>query len=254
MTPPDRRPFFSIVVCSWNSAAFIRDCVQSVLDQTFASYEIVFVDGGSTDGTLEYIASVPAAKTVLNDVRGGIANAMNAGIRAAHGQVIAHLHSDDYYYGPRTLERVHGVFAEHPAAAWVYGWFKNDVDGIVKDPPYSARSYSRAALLRRNIVPHCATFVRSEVFASLGGFDPAYRLAMDYDMWLRISARHAPVQIEDCLGVFRRHSASATTVNRLKSFNEDFRARFVHGPAWHWPEFGVRYLVRRFRDLRSPIA
>lgn len=245
------RPFFSIVVCCWNSIAYIRQCVQSVLKQKFTSYEIVFVDGGSEDGTLEYIWSVPAANTVLSDVRGGIAIAMNAGIGSARGEVIAHLHADDYYLNPLVLERVHAVFSSNPGLAWMYGRFKNDIDGEILDPPYSFRPYARHTLLRRNIIPHCATFVKAKVFSDLGRFNTSYRLAMDYDMWLRIAVKYDPVQIDDYLGVFRRHAGSSSTAYRLQSFNEDFLARFRHGPMWLWPEFAARYLYRRRKDLKA---
>ncbi len=251
MTSRGSPPFFSIVVCCWNSIAYIRQCVQSVLKQEFTSYEIVFVDGGSNDGTLEFVQSVPAAKSVLSDVRGGIALAMNTGIGAARGEVIAHLHADDYYLNPLVLERVHAVFSSNPGLAWMYGRFKNDIDGEIQDPPYAFRPYTRQMLLRRNIIPHCATFVKAQVFADLGRFDPGYRLAMDYDMWLRIAVKHDPVQIDDYLGVFRRHAGSSTTAYRLQSFNEDFLVRFRHGPMWLWPEFAARYVYRRRKDLKS---
>jgi glycosyltransferase involved in cell wall biosynthesis len=248
---PGKRPFFSVVVCCWNSSRYIRQCVRSVTSQRFASYEIIFVDGGSTDGTLEYIDGVTAAKIVLNDVRGGIARAMNAGIRAARGEVIAHLHADDYYLDDNVLGLVHGIFSQYPGLAWTYGRFKNEIGGEIKDPPYPVRPYARKTLLRRNIIPHCATFIRADVFADVGLFDLDYRLAMDYDMWLRIAARYEPVQMDDYLGVFRRHPDSATSANRLQSFHEDFRARFRHGPMWLWPEFAARYLYRRAKDLRD---
>lgn len=242
-------PFFSIVVCCWNSMAYIEQCVRSILEQRFFSHEIVFVDGGSTDGTLEFIQTVPGRKTVLHGVRGGIAAAMNAGIEAAGGEVIAHLHADDYYIDSAVLDRVSGIYSANPGLVWTYGRFKNDIDGKIVDPPYPVRSYSRPTLLRRNIVPHCATFVRRHVFSDVGLFDTEYRLAMDYDMWLRIAARYEPVQVDDYLGVFRRHEGSSTSANKLRSFNEDFLARFRHGPVWLWPEFAARYLYRRARDL-----
>lgn len=249
----ETRPFFSIVVCCWNSIEYVRECVRSVLEQDFKSYEFVFVDGGSTDGTLEYIRDVPAQNTVLRDVRGGIARAMNAGILAARGEVIAHLHADDYYLSSHVLGRVHSVFASRPDLAWMYGRFKNDIDGNVVDPPYPVRPYARRTLLRRNIIPHCATFVKARVFADMGAFDTRYRLAMDYDMWLRIAARYEPVQIDDYLGAFRRHPGSSTSANRLRSFNEDFLARFRHGSIWLWPEFAARYVYRRKKDLNESI-
>lgn len=242
-------PVFSIVICCWNSKAHIADAVESVLKQTESSFELVFVDGGSDDGTLEYIEQVKwPHKVVLNGVRGGIANAMNRGITAAHGRFVAHLHSDDYYLNDEVLSHVRAAIESHPDAAWLYGRFYNDIDGKVGPPAYQFRPYSLRNLRRRNIVPHVSTFVRRDVFEQCGGFDPQFRLAMDYEFWLRIASRYGAVQIDHVLGVFRRHAGSATSANALASFNEDFKARFKHSPWWLWPEFAGRYLVRRLRE------
>jgi hypothetical protein len=163
---------------------------------------------------------------------------------------VAHLHSDDYYASPRTLEIVAKAFAAQPDRAWLFGRFYNDRDGVVAPPAYPARRYSLGALLRRNLVPHCATFVSRAAFDEVGRFDEKLKLAMDYDLWLRLARRHAPIQLDDYLGVFRRHSDSATSANAMKSFNEDFKVRFKHAPAWAWPEMSARYVVRRLKDVR----
>ena len=99
---------FSIVTCTWNSRSFIHQSVESVLGQTHSDIEFIFVDGGSDDGTLEYLRSVDRPKTILENVRGGIARAMNVGTQAAHGDVIMHLHSDAYLLPSRALERAAG--------------------------------------------------------------------------------------------------------------------------------------------------
>lgn len=242
-------PFFSVVVCCWNSIAYIKDCVESVLMQTEQDFEIVFVDGGSNDGTLEYVESIAATKIVLRDVRGGIAAAMNAGIQAASGQVVAHLHSDDYYIDDTVLRDVKSAFGSQGGVGWVYGRFKNDIDGVVAPPSYPFQKFSWATLMRRNIVPHVSTFVRASVFKDVGVFDGSYKLAMDYDLWLRVAKKYPPVQLDRYLGVFRRHSGSSTSMYRLKSFNEDFKARFKHSPVWLWPEFAARYVYRRLREV-----
>lgn len=243
------RPFFSVVVCCWNSITYIKSCVESVLEQSENDFEIVFVDGGSSDGTLEYIESVTVRKIILRDVRGGIAAAMNAGILAASGEVIAHLHSDDYYIDDTVLRDVRSAFDSRSDVGWVYGRFKNDIDGVVTPPPYPFQRFSWGSLLRRNIVPHVSTFVRSSVFKDVGVFDGGYKLAMDYDLWLRIGKKYTPVQLDRYLGVFRRHAGSSTSKFRLKSFNEDFKARFSHSPVWLWPEFAARYVYRRLREV-----
>ena len=82
--------------------------------------EHIFVDGGSTDGTLEYISKERPASTVLTNVSGGISRAMNAGIAAATGDIVAHLHSDDFYKHGGVLSRVAQLF-EATGRDWIVG-------------------------------------------------------------------------------------------------------------------------------------
>ena len=88
-------PDFSIITCTRNSATTLRQTLQSIQQQRGASFEQVFVDGDSTDATLNLLRAVPGQTTLLTGVRGGIAKAMNMGINAARGEIVAHLHSDD---------------------------------------------------------------------------------------------------------------------------------------------------------------
>lgn len=243
----------SVVTCTWNSIEFIEASIQSVLDQSYDDLEYIFVDGGSTDGTLERIQKVPGNVKILNDVRGGIANAMNAGIGAATGEIIAHMHSDDYYLGNSVFSSVVAAF-EATQCKWLYGRIVSSVDGEHTKEQYTIPRYSYPTLLKRNIVPHAATFVRREVFEEMGTFSSDYRLAMDYEMWLRIGKQYDPVQLDEYLAAFRRHPGSATQANRVKSFNEDFRARFEYAPLLRWPEFALRYGVRRWRLMQELAA
>lgn len=240
----------SIITCTWNSEKFLAQTIASIEQQTHADVECVFVDGGSTDGTFDLIAQCTRPKTVLKDVSGGIGRAMNAGIRAATGNVIAHLHSDDYYLHGGVLALVNERL-QQSQARWLFGRIKSDIDGALFDENYTVPPYSYPTLLKRNIVPHPATFVRREIFDEFGLFDESFRLAMDYDMWLRIGRQHMPLQLSEQLTAFRRHDGSATQANQLRSLNEDFRARFRHAP-WHrYAEFALRYVVRRSRLQRA---
>jgi len=97
---------FSIITCTWNSEPHLAQSIASVLAQDYSNFEYIFVDGGSTDGTLERIRSIPRPVRLIENVRGGVPVAMNRGLAAASGDVIAHLHSDDYYLHPHVLSRV----------------------------------------------------------------------------------------------------------------------------------------------------
>lgn len=243
-------PKFSIITCTWNSEPYLEESIASVLAQDYSDVEYIFVDGGSTDGTLERIATIARPTKVLHGVQGGIGKAMNEGIRAATGDIVAHMHSDDYYLDANVLSRVANAFVA-TNCDWLFGRVLSDINGTLEKERYRVPRYSYSTLLRNNIIPHAATFVRRRIFDEHGVFDESFRLAMDYEYWLRIGKSHSPVQLDDYLAAFRRHSLSATVANRLKSFNEDFRARFAHGRLRDYPEFALRYPVRRYKLWRS---
>lgn len=247
---------FSIITCTWNSEPYLAQSIASVLAQDYQNFEYIFVDGGSTDGTLERIKAIDREKILLTDVRGGVARAMNAGIEVATGDVIAHLHSDDYYLGPTVLADVERLF-ETGGHAWMFGRALSDMnDGRVLPESWAVPRYSYDRLLQGNFIPHQAAFVRREFFSKIGAFDERYRYAMDYDFWLRLGAIAEPLQIDQHLVAFRRHPGSLTTANYAASMREDFRIRLRH--ASHSPAslaiHSLRYVVRRARLFRSAIA
>lgn len=246
-------PFFSVVTCTWNSSSYLPECIESVLQQDFCSFELVFVDAGSDDETLALIDAIDwPHKTILHGVRGGIAKAMNAGIEAARGRVVMHLHSDDYLAHPRVLTQV-ATLMQSRQARWLYGrtLTRMGVSISPETPDFPVYSYPR--LLRGNIVPHPATFVERSLYREIGGFDERLKYAMDYDMWLRIGRVSPPVQLREFLSVFRRHAESTTYANRLASFDEDHqvRRRYTRGMPWVQFSQAIRHALRRRRLLRD---
>jgi glycosyltransferase involved in cell wall biosynthesis len=243
----------SVITCTWNSQPFLEQSITSVLSQDITDIEYIFVDGGSVDGTLERIEKVQGNVKVLRNVQGGIARAMNEGIRAASGDVIAHMHSDDYYLGTDVFSQVLDVF-ENTDKQWLFGRIMSDVDGVLSPETYTVPRYSYNQFLRGNFIPHPATFIRRKVFEECGVFSETLRYAMDYDFFLRIARRYQPQQLDTHLAAFRRHDGSTTQANFMKSFAEDFEVRRMHAK-WHQlPEATLRYLVRRQRHLKRLAA
>jgi len=246
---------FSIITCTWNSAAYLDQSIASVLAQDHPHIEYIFVDGGSTDGTLERIRGVGRPYRLIENVRGGISNAMNEGVRAASGDIVAHLHSDDYYLRPDVLSTV-ARHLQESGRDWLFGRIRQDIGGRLKPEGWVAPRYSFANLLRRNFIPHPATFVKRELMLRAGCFDTRYKYAMDYDLWLKLGRLAEPVQLDDALAAFRVHAGSASSANRLAAMEEDFRVRLAHaGPnpiarGLHY----TRYLVRRHRELQEARA
>lgn len=243
---------FSIVTCTRNSMVTLRETVASVRSQTFIDWEHIFVDGSSTDGTLEYLNALDGNVRVLAGVGGGISRAMNEGIAAAKGEIVCHLHSDDYFLHPRVLQRVAAAF-EARKAGWLFGRIVSDVDGGLFPERYKIPRYTYEKLLGSNFIPHPATFVRRELFDEVGSFDEQLRYAMDYDLLLRLARHSDPIQLDEALTVFRRHEASATQSNWLASYDEQYAVRCRHvAPSsprglWH----ALRYRYWRARILHS---
>jgi glycosyltransferase involved in cell wall biosynthesis len=245
------KPRFSIVTCTWNSAATLADTLASVRRQTCQDVEHIFVDGGSTDGTLDMIAAYPGNKVVLNDVGGGISRAMNQGIEAASGEYIAHLHSDDYYASDDVLACVAERFALEKVD-WVFGKVQVLKDGELVPPnpmpPYSYRAFAAG----RAWVAHPAVFIRRDALRRVGLFDERLKYAMDIDLWLRLGQVARPATIDRALTIFRDHAGSVSSANRIKAREEEFqvRRRYMSRAPLAFGIYCLRYL-KRMRSLRE---
>ena len=246
---------FSIVTCTWNSEPYLADSIASVLRQDHSAIEFIFVDGGSTDGTLERIARVPVPYVLLRNVRGGVSHAMNAGLEAATGEIVAHLHADDYYAHDRVLSRVACLFSKE-STQWLFGRCLQRKGDTVAPENHAIPRYSFQRLLKGNFIPHPSTFVRRTMFQRAGHFDETLRYAMDYDMWLRLGRIAPAVQVDEHFAVFRTHEASLSSANPFATFEEDFkvRMRYISNAPWaaayHW----AHYRVRRRRLVRRSAA
>lgn len=247
---------FTIVTCTWNSAATVAETIDSVNGQQGVQIEHVFVDGGSTDGTLDIIARMAPNAVVLNDRRGGISRAMNDGIAAATGDVIAHLHSDDFYASPDVLATVQAAFEAAPQARWLVGRMDVLRDGQ-RLPAVAPRHVLTLQSFRRGAVsiPHPAVFIRRNLFQECGGFEERLKYAMDIDLWLRLLPVAQPLVVQDTLAVFREHAGSVSTANVLAARQEERSVRHAR-----WAKAPLSSLIyelrfrRRYRRLQRQLA
>lgn len=246
----------SVVTCTWNSAATLGDTITSVQSQRNADIEHIFVDGGSTDGTLEMIAERCPQARVLHGVSGGISRAMNEGAAVATGEVLAHLHSDDYYAADDVVAAALARFQAAPRLQWLIGRLAVLRDDRLQLPEGPTRPFTRQRYLRGAAsVPHPAVFLRTEVFRALGGFDTGLKYAMDIDLWLRLSRLAEPQQFDQVVAVFREHAGSLSTANVLAARAEEWKVRRMR--FWQAPVdtavYALRYL-RRTSRLRRALA
>ncbi|HZW12791.1 MAG TPA: glycosyltransferase family 2 protein [Noviherbaspirillum sp.] len=246
----------TVITCTWNSSAYLGESIASVLAQDHPQIEYIFVDGGSEDGTLDHIRALRRPYRLLENVRGGVSRAMNEGLRAATGDVVAYLHSDDYYLRRDVLSLAANLL-ESSGRGWMFGRTMALKDGALHADNYIAPRFSYDKLLRGNFIPHPATFVRRELMLRAGGFSTNLKYAMDYDLWLKLARMSEPLQLDEPLTAFREHEGSLSTSSRtrLAAMAEDFRVRLSYAgnnPLEIMAHY-ARYFVRRRRIINSKV-
>lgn len=242
-------PGFSIITCTRNSEPWLAESITSVLGQEAVDIEYIFVDGGSSDGTLERIKKIDRPLTLIENRTHGISDAMNAGLAIATREIVAFLHSDDFYLHEDVLKIVAECFRT-TRCNWLFGRTQNVIEGQLTPEGYTAPRYSRRQLLRGNFIPHPACFVKRSLLLRTGSFDTTLRYAMDYDLWLRLSLLAEPLQLNTPLTAFREHAGSLSTRERSAAMREDLRVRLAYTGLNPLSDLmhTARYFVRRWRD------
>lgn len=189
-----RRPRVSIITPTYNRAGFIAEAVESVLAQTMPDWELLIVDDGSTDNTLEALVSYGKDSRIqyMYQTNQGQGAARNAALAKANGEFIGFLDSDDIWM-PDKLERQIACFEDHPDVHIVHGDETIMDEGGREVSRINMSRYSgriTPQLLADNSVSITTALVRRECFVTLGHFDTRYEVADDYELWLRFSARY----------------------------------------------------------------
>ncbi|MCZ6859035.1 MAG: glycosyltransferase family 2 protein [Alphaproteobacteria bacterium] len=190
-----KRPIVTVIVAVRNGARNLQRCIDSVAKQTLPNSELIVMDGGSTDRTVEILKANASAVGYWESVPDrGIFHAWNKAVARAQGEWLCFLGADDYLWAPDTLEqfRPH-LKAATPAHRVVYGALavvaRSGETIAVIDQPWQ---YARRRFFVAMSIPHPGTFHHRSLFAEHGPFDESFRQAGDYDFLLREFKSHAP--------------------------------------------------------------
>jgi len=201
----------SIITPVLNGIKYLEPCIQSILNQSYPHIEHIFVDGGSTDGTLDmlssYQARYPDRIRFISEPDEGVGEALNKGLRTAKGEVLGWLGSDDTYQLD-AIQTVVEFFTANPGAYFVFGDcnFINETGEITGKYPTSDFNLEEV-INDICMVPTSASFYRREVFEKVGFYDT---LGNDLDYLIRVGKVFQIHRVEKVLSNFRVHPESQT--------------------------------------------
>jgi hypothetical protein len=206
-----------------NGERFLREAILSILNQTYTDFELLVVDDASTDSTAGIIASFadPRIRVLKNDTNLGLTRSLNIGLREARGEYVARMDADDVSLPERLAAQVTYLGA-HPEVALLgtRAVVIDDSGNFIRETEMMASladAYFRLQL--DNVFVHSSVMFRLDAAVKAGAYDDEYRLAQDYDLWLRLASVHN-IDILPSLLLRWRRSLSGLSVLESRSQTE----------------------------------
>ncbi len=213
-------PTISVIVPVYNGSVTIRETLESVLNQTFTDFELIVINDGSTDSTLEVIAQIsdPRLQT-FSYPNAGLNASRNRGIVRFSGEYISYIDADDLWT-PDKLESQYQALQDNPKAGLAYSW-----TNCIDESSQFLRPDSRATFSGDVFAPMLLAYflsngsnplIRRQVLLELGGFDETLTSAQDWEMYIRVASRY-PFAVVPKPQVLYRQSANSMSMNvRMK--------------------------------------
>ncbi|MFD2333400.1 glycosyltransferase family 2 protein [Cohnella sp. GCM10020058] len=238
------QPIVTVVIPFYNDP-YVNEAIDSVLAQTYEPIEIIVVDDGSQAHVERILPPYAGRLRYIGKANGGTASALNAGIRAASGEYVAWLSSDDRFR-PDKIERQLTYMRERNAMICCTDFAVIDGGGTVVDSRYGEAYPDSLALMRLlasvNAINGCTVMMRKDIFQVVGTFNETLRFTQDYDFWARtvlsgISIDYLAVPLTE----YRMHDGMGTILNRpgLMAEYDGLRAFYGHRIAALFAEGGA---------------
>jgi glycosyltransferase involved in cell wall biosynthesis len=221
----------SIVTVVRNGEKYLEQTILSVLGQTYKNVELIVIDGGSTDGTLEIIRKYESRLAYwISEPDKGMYDAINKGIKRAKGRYLAYLNSDDLYF-PDTVAASVEFFRSSAETYMLFGDC-DYIDGAGKflyRYRYPAFKWRKFVSMNWMTMPQPTVFWRREVHETCGYLDPSYRMAGDFEFFSRVGRKYRVSHTGKALARFRVHGESLTAKGQALNRMEVERMRVSLG-------------------------
>lgn len=230
----------TIITICLNEINSIKKTCNSVVNLLYENYEWIIIDGGSKDGTVEYLSKFKDKIThLVSEKDNGIYHAMNKGIKLSSGNYLIFLNAGDYFYSNRSLD----CFTVNRREDFIYGDLKLNSDGKIKK---YEDIINLQKLKKRNAIPHQATFYNKNLFDRIGLYDESFLISGDYEFNIRIFKYLEPTyqHIPEPISVFINNGISSNKEFKKVIKRENHIIRKKYFPSYLFSFKGIRESLR----------
>lgn len=218
----EHSPRVTVFMAAYNASEHIKEAINSILNQTYANFELLIVNDGSTDTTAEIVAAFSdnRIRTIDNGDNKGLIYTRNIALLEAKGELLAIMDSDDIASRDRLALQV-AAFDNNPALALYGGQAKvidekNNVVGAIQETETNP-DLLKIRLLFHNTFVHSSVMMRTAVFREMGGYQEPF--AEDYDLFLRISNKYHVANSSSLLVSYRMHGQNVSNKKGVEIIN-----------------------------------
>lgn len=215
-----KNPKVSIVIPSLNQGNYIEQTITSILGQYYSNLELIVIDGGSTDCTLDVINKYAHSITYyISEPDKGQADAINKGFRIAKGDILAWLNSDDMYL-PCTLSKVANIIGASKEPKLLYGGCLHFFEGKEQTYGYLPPNFDSEKLTYTDYIIQPSSFWSRSLWETVGELNESYNYVLDWEWFIRATKVCEFTPIRDYLSIYRLHDNHKTGTGGLRRSQE----------------------------------
>ncbi len=206
------KPLVSVYITNYNYGDYLKEAIESVLAQTFGSFELIIIDDGSSDGSDEIISRYDDVEKIvcIHQENKGLVQSSNIALKLSRGKYIMRLDADDYL-APQALEVLVSEMERDSEIALVFpDYFLIDREGIITGQIHRHNFQTDVDLLDQPAHGAC-TLIRKSFLNSVGGYDQSFPIQDGYDLWLNIIDKYPIRNVNRPLFYYRQHDKSITS-------------------------------------------
>lgn len=246
------QPKISIILITYNRSRFISEAIESVLAQSFSDWELLIIDDASTDDTRKIIENLieteKRIKYFFNKTNIGISKSRNMGLSLAQGKYIAIIDSDDIWDDSNKLKSQYNFLENNRDYALLGGGvivINQNGQEIKKYYNPESDEKIRKKMLIKNPFAHSSVMYLKKAAVDLGGYDPKLKTLEDYDLYLKIGAKHKLYNLKKYFSKYRVHSGNISAAERANMMK--LNIFLINKYKKNYPNYGIAFFRRSLR-------